>query len=209
MTWKRAALLPMLVALWACAEGGGRGSGISTDVLGNVATVQPAGSVSSASDLSGIAVSVTGTTAAAKTDDDGTFSLHGPFDGMVTIVFALPDDRGEARLDVNVPAGGTLTLNNVELDAQRGEAVAETADVDFTGAVETANCAVGTLIMTSSPTTRDDTDRYLVDLSTSSLQNAHGDPIPCSALQAGQRASVQGMVNRDGSFGEATIVVQN
>jgi hypothetical protein len=206
MMGKRMMLLPLLLVLSACAEGGGRGSGISTFVLGNVASVQPAGMPT---DRAGIVVSVEGTTVADETNESGGFALRGAFDGMVTLVFALPDDGGEARLAVNVPAGGTLTLSNVDVDAQQGVAVPETAAVDFTGAITAAYCSTGTLVMQSSPTIGDDVDRYLVDLTTSSLQNTHGQPVPCSAVQIGQRASVQGLVNDDGTFGEATIVLQN
>jgi hypothetical protein len=209
MTWRRAALLPMLLALWACAEGGIRGSGISTSVFGNVVNIQPAMTQRVATDLSGIVVTLEGTDIADQTDADGVFSLTGTFDGQGTIVFALPDDGGEARIDVNVPAGGTLTLNNVDVDAQRGEAVAETADVDFTGIITAADCARGTLVMTSSGQESGDLDQYFVQLDTSTLQDSHGNPVPCSAVRQGQHASVQGMVNRDGTFGEATIVLQN
>jgi hypothetical protein len=40
MTWRPAALLPLILGLWACAEGGTRGSGIATSVVGNVVSVQ-------------------------------------------------------------------------------------------------------------------------------------------------------------------------
>jgi len=206
MTWRRAVLLPMLVALWACADGGSRGSGISTDVFGNVVSVQPAASTAE-TDLAGIAVTIEGTSVAGQTDDAGAFKLRGEFDGMVTIVFSLPNDSGAARLDANVPAGGRLTLNNVDVDAQQGTAVAESADVDFAGIITAANCTAGSLIMTSSPTVGNDVDKYIIDLNTSSLQSAHGVVVPCSAVHPGQHASVQGMVNSDGSFGEATIVL--
>src|SRR4029450_13238250 len=107
----------MLLALWACAEGGIRGSGISTSVFGNVVSIQPAMTQRVATDLSGIVVTLEGTDIADQTDADGVFSLTGTFDGQGTIVFALPDDGGAARISVNVPAGGRLTFNNRDGEA--------------------------------------------------------------------------------------------
>jgi hypothetical protein len=54
-----------------------------------------------------------------------------------------------------------------------------------------------------------DVDEYIGQLDTSSLQDSRGVPVPCSAVRQGQHASVQGMVNRDGTFGDATIVLRN
>src|SRR5690349_6629956 len=98
MSWKRAMLLPLLALLGACAEGGIRGSGISTSVVGNVASV-----AGSPGGLAGIRVAVVGSGVSAKTDRDGNFSLVGPFDGLATVRFA-PPGGGAAALPINVPA---------------------------------------------------------------------------------------------------------
>ena len=74
MTWKPAALLSLLALLCACAEGGTRGSGISTFVLGNVVS-SPVVTGLEPDDLGGIRVVVEGTGVAVRTAADGSFSL--------------------------------------------------------------------------------------------------------------------------------------
>ena len=118
MSWKRAMLVPLLAVLGACAEGGIRGSGISTSVVGNVTSVTSDGTVA------GIRVAIPGSGVATTTDSGGGFSLVGSFDGMLTVRFA-PPGGGTAELPVNVPAAGVLTLNNVHVDTVLGTAAAE------------------------------------------------------------------------------------
>src|SRR5215470_842677 len=158
MKWRRAAVLPLIFALAACAEGGGRGTGIFTTVAGNVASVQTAGPggpaatssgapdlraalgallhlgiedvASAQNELEGIEVSIENTDIWVKTDADGNFTMHGTFEGDITVIFDIPGG-GSGRIGLNVPAAGTLTLNNVHIDTQRGEAVAETQAVNF------------------------------------------------------------------------------
>lgn len=211
MTWRRVAWLPVMVALFACAEGGIRGSGISTSVLGNVVSVQAAArsGAPERTDVEGIRVAIEGTDIQGETEADGSFSLRGDFEGLVSLVFVLPGGGGEARIGLNVPAAGLLTLNNVHIDARQGTAVAETAEVDFDGVVTATDCAGGTLTMESLHHTPDDVDQYTVRLDTSTLQDTRGNAVPCSEVDEGERASVRGAVDPDGSFGEATIVLQD
>jgi hypothetical protein len=232
MNWKAGALLPIL-ALWACAEGGIRGSGISTVVEGNVASVQPVarlGTPDTASPgllaglreflaneaenvahaqtgLEGIRVTVEGTRARGLTDANGHFSVHGRFEGPVSVVFEPPGDGGSARLVTSVPGGGTVTLTNVSLDTEQGQAIAETQDVDFDGTISEANCADLTLTMVSVYYTGGDRGRYTLQLDTSSLEDTHGNALTCEDLQGGEHAMVRGMVNPDLTFGNATVEV--
>jgi hypothetical protein len=231
MNWRPAALLPLILTLWACAEGGSRGSGISTSVLGNVESVQtaacprapgagPSGLLAelrafihvrfesiahAGTGIEGIRVAVEGTGARGETDTDGNFSVHGDFEGTIRLVFQLPDGGGEAQIALNVPAGGRLTLNNVAVDAQRGEAVAETQDVDFDGTVTGVDCQGLTLTLVSTHHGPDDVDPYTLRLDTSSVRNAQGDIVACADIRVGEQAMVQGVVNPDGTFGHATV----
>ena len=231
MNWRPAALLSLILPLWACAEGGSRGSGIFTSVLGNVERVQTAacprapGSgtagllaewrafnplrfesmAHAGTGIEGIRVAIEGTSARGETDADGNFSVQGDFEGMVRLVFQLPDGGGEAQIALDVPAGGRLTLNNVAVDAQRGEAVAETQDVAFDGTITGVYCQSLTLNLVSTHHGPDDVDPYTVRLDTSSVQNAQGDTVACGDIRDGEQAMVQGVVNPDGTFGHATV----
>lgn len=198
----RAMMLSLLAVLAACAEGGTRGSGISTSVLGNVASVAPA----APGGLAGIRVRAVGTGVAATTDATGAFSLVGPFDGVLTIRFA-PAGGGTAELPINVPAAGTLTLNDVAIDTAEGTAVAESQGVDFDGVVVSTDCAAATLVMTSAARVAGDVDAYVVDLGTSTVEDAQGQAVSCDAIAAGAAATLSGHVYPDGVFGHALIVL--
>ena len=207
MTWKPAALLSLLALLCACAEGGTRGSGISTFVLGNVVS-SPVATGLEPDDLGGIRVVVEGTGVAVRTAADGSFSLTGPFDGLETLRFE-PPGGGTAQLDINVPAAGMLTLNNVHLDVDQGTASAETQDVAFDGVVVSTDCSGASMVMNSATQVRGDVDNYLVDLSTSMLEDPDGNEVPCAAVRPGQNATLSGHVHPNGTFGHCLIVLTN
>ena len=205
MNWRLAALLPLILTLWACAEGGSRGSGIFTEVVGNVDSVETA--MVAATGVDGIGVAVQGTGIRTDTDANGNFSLRGDFEGMVQLVFQLPDGGGAGQIALNVPAGGRLTLNNVTVDAQQGAAVAESQAVDFDGTITGIDCERLILTLVSTHRDPDDTDQYTLRLDTSSVHNAQGEPVACADITLGQRAIVQGFVEPDGSFGNATVEI--
>jgi len=233
MKWRQAVLLPLIFVLWACAEGGTRGSGIfSTEVQGNVASVQIAAlmprpaeapgfwarlravagggiepAAHAATDLEGIRVVIEGTSIQATTDADGNFTLAGAFDGMVTLLFELPQG-GTARIGLNVPAAGTMTMSNVDVDTQTGVATAEQLEVDFEGEVVGVYCQALVMRLVSSHAPSNDMDTYDVDLATSSVTDSRGDAVPCPAIPDGAVAEVRGVVNPDGSFGDATVQLQ-
>ena len=206
MTLKQATLLPLIGLLAACAsDGGGRGSGITTVVQGNVDSVQTAALPGRAA-TEGIHVTVEGSSAQGETDANGRFSLRGDFDGRVTLLFQRPSDGITAEVSINVPAGGTLSMTNVRIDNLHGVAIPESQTVDFTCMITAANCIAQTLTLASVGT--NDLDRYTLRLDTSSVQDIHGNLLACGDIRAGQRATIHGMVNPDDSFGEAVVEVE-
>jgi hypothetical protein len=201
MMWRPAVLLPLILTLWACAEGGSRGSGITTVVTGNVATVDAPDSVG----VDGIRVGVAGTAAHGTTDSSGQFSITGSFEGWIRLVFHVPDGNGTAHVALNVPAGGTLTLNNVALDTAQGTATAETQGVYFDGTITGIDCSAGTLSLVSTHHTPDDVDKYVLQLDTSTVRTADGVTLTCEEISIGAEGTIQGFVNPDGTFGDATV----
>ncbi len=224
-----AALLALFCILGGCAEGGSRGSGISTAVEGNVASVQIAslppaprgatptrlgtlhdllaveGVARAGTDLEGIEVSLEGTAFQAPTDAEGRFSLHGNFEGDATLVFQRPAGNLLARLPINVPAAGTLTLTNVHIDAAQGEASPESQSAQFEGVITAIDCGASTMSMRSVQQSPTDLDLYTIRLDTSVVRDSRGNVLSCSDLQNGQQALVQAQVNTDGSFGNGTV----
>lgn len=189
----------------ACAEGGSRGSGLSTVIGGNVVGLSetaPAGA-----SLESIRVSIAGTRIHGVTDAHGAFSFHGNFEGMVGVRFALPKGGGQAQLTSNVPANGRLTLSDVTIDTVSGEAHAARQGIEFEAIIVSVDCTAMTATVVSQRDKPDNLDQYLLRLDTSSVVDAQGNPIRCTALVAGDTASVDGTVNPDGSFGNATVVV--
>ena len=203
MSWRPVALLPLILTLWACAEGGSRGSGITTIVAGNVTAVDTAASPG----VEGIRVLVEGSSAHDKTNAAGDFSVRGSFEGWIQVTFQVPGS-GQAQIAVNVPAGGTLTLNNVALDTEQGTVSAETQAVSFAGTITGVDCSTAILTLVSTQHAPDDNDAYLLQLDTSTVRNAQGMTLSCEEIPTGAQATVQGLVNPDGTFGEATVDLQ-
>jgi len=221
MKWNAVALLPVLVALSAC-EGGTRGSGISAFLLGNVQSVQSAGEAqgstaqrsglvdaSTGSALAGIRVAIEGTRIGATTDANGNFSMRGNFEGMITVTFEVPSGGGQAVIALNVPAGGTLTLNDVTVDASTGDAVPASQQVEFDAEISGVDCPMETAALISRHHVANDNDVYVLRLDTSTIYNQDGAVVGCDALHVGEWAFVQGLVNPDGTFGNATVDLEN
>ncbi len=228
-----AALLALFCTLGGCAEGGSRGSGISTAVEGNVASVQIAsllpaargatrprlvtwrdllaveGVARAGTDLEGIEVIIEGTAFQAQTDADGRFALHGSFEGDATLIFQRPADSLLARLAINVPAAGTLTVNNIHIDAAQGQASPESQSAQFEGVITGIDCRASTMSMRSVQQSPTDLDLYTIRLDTSVVRDSRGNVLSCSDLQTGQQALVQAQVNTDGSFGNGTVELLN
>ena len=222
-----ALLLVLSLACWSCgSDGGSRGSGITTEAEGNVASVQIAAlgkppsrtplarlarwfriepAASADTGLEGISVIVEGTNFTTATDANGFFAVRGAFESDVSILFQRAEDNLSARVAVNIPAGGTLTLNNVHIDNRSGQAAPASQGVDFEGLITESDCAGQTLTLVSSQRGPLDTDSYTVRLGSSSLEDRNGNPISCQDLRIGERVHVNGMVNADGTFGNAVV----
>jgi len=203
MTWTRFLSIALLCGAMACSDGGQRGSGI-TFATGNVASID--GDTIS---LGGIHVTVAGTDLATDTADDGRFSVHGHFAGDTMLLFA----RGGAtetlaRLNVNVPAGGTLTAKNVQLSSMTGQAQAEALQVVFEGRVVALDCDAGRVTLVSTQHDPADDDTYVLALQTSTLHDRQHQPLTCADLVPDDRLAVDGVFAADGTIGNADAVVQ-
>jgi hypothetical protein len=138
----------------------------------------------------------------------GVFQVQGQFSGHLMVLFTRKSDGLRATLSIYLPSAGILTLNGVSIDTSNGTATPESANVDFLGVTTEVDCAGQTLTMLSAKRPAGDMDTYTVDLSNSSITDSQGNPVACSSLQNGQTAHVQGAVESNGNFGNATIVVQ-
>lgn len=227
MKWQRLVLLALVLTVESCgSDGGSSGTGITT-AQGNVAAVErllqrmgdpaPVGlamarpgaiiaAVGASPDLVGIRVSIEGTDISGETDTSGAFRVRGDYDSIVTLLFERARDGIEARISVNAPAGGTLTLEDVRLDTSTGEAIPRTQLVSFAGLIETTDCAGGTITLVSRSNPNDG-DEYVVDLAGSTIEDGQGNALACSALASGDSTELDGVVEADGTFGQATIVV--
>jgi membrane-associated protease RseP (regulator of RpoE activity) len=214
--------LALVLALAACAgeDGGSRGTGIST-VQGNVIAVRTAarpdpetrnwiawlhelapGAATAEADggVGGILVRIEGTPFQGRTDPNGLFSVGGDYAGPVSVLFQRPEDGLRGRIAVNVPAGGTLTLNDVEIDTPREQARARRQDLGFDGLVESTDCPRNAAAFVSR-FRPDDGNRYTVHLGDSALHDSRGNRLSCSDLRAGDWVRVRGIVNDDGTIG--------
>jgi hypothetical protein len=196
--------LTAALVVGACgADGGSRGTGISALVAGNVTAVQNANP-----SIAGITVTLAPGGGSATTSSSGTFNLRGPFYGRITVNFTRPSDAVSANTSVNLPAGGTLTLNNIQIDNAQGTATAESEDVSFNSKIVAVDCPGQTLTLLSNPNPPDDTDTYTLRLDTSTVRDQEGNTLSCNQLSTGESAQVQGMVNPDGTFGQALVTIE-
>jgi hypothetical protein len=116
-------------------------------------------------------------------------------------------DALSARLALNVPAGGTLTLQNIGIDAHGG-ARAESSAVVFEGRIISVDCAAGRVTLTSTQANPEDTDFYVVVLQSSTLRDRHDTPRACSDLRPDDRLVVDGFFADDGTIGNASVIVE-
>jgi hypothetical protein len=190
----------------SCGSGGGIGSdgGVSgtgiAAVTGNVAEV-----TGTQSDLSGIRVEIAGTDLASETDANGFFALSGEFDGPVTLIFSRAADGLVAQVDVQVPGGGTLQLDDLTLDGASGQAQPMRREVHFRGRVDGADCAGARLFVVS----RFETRRlvFTIRLDRMVLRGSLGRPVRCEDLVPGTGVEVTGVVLEDQSIADGTLEV--
>jgi hypothetical protein len=157
------------------------------------------------SGVSGVRVSIEDTSFTDVTDEVGSFRLRGDFSGDAVIRFE-PPGGGVARIAVNAPAGGTLTLEQVRVDTAAGTAEPARQTVVFEGTVLSADCAASRLELVSRDGGPADTDIYVVTLDGSTLRDADGTTLSCSALRVGDALDVRAVVQADGTFGDAELV---
>ena len=103
--------LALLLSLFACADGGVGGTGISS-VQGNVMEVEP----QQASALGGIVVREPTTGEEDTTTEAGEFRLVGRFPVEMTLLFFPPSAQEPATVGLTVPHGSELTLENVRVE---------------------------------------------------------------------------------------------
>ncbi len=232
MKCRRSGLLCLLLALGSCGlDGGSSGTGITT-AQGNIVSVQvaqrarvSAGGIAillaaarsfvgfpaianARTGVEDVQVSIEGTQLSARTDANGLFSIRGSFAGPVGLIFQRPDDGLMARAVINVPAGGTLTLNAVRVDGRRSKAEADSQTLDFKGQVAGTNCSGGTIALVSQQRPNDG-NTYTIRVQGSDLHDAQGNSVECSRLRGAERVSCRGSVNeRDGTIGEAHVEVE-
>ncbi len=156
-------LLPWLVlALWTAAcgpviDGGPVGTGITTQVAGNVVLVEdPAGLASAAATneppadtaddetgIAGVVVSVDEDSALSTvTDATGRFALAGPLEGEIHLHFSTAGFQTDVALVVS--AGATLILSDVALSPSGVSSDAIQAFAQ-TGRIASVDCAAATL----------------------------------------------------------------
>jgi hypothetical protein len=102
--------LACLLALFACADGGVGGTGISS-VQGNVMEVAP----EDGSAVGGIVVREPTTGQEDTTTESGQFRLVGRFPVEMTLLFFPPSAHEPALVGLTVPHGSELTLENVHV----------------------------------------------------------------------------------------------
>ncbi len=181
------------------ADGGVSGSGLSS-VTGNVTEIAGAND-----DVGGIRVLVQGTDVETLTDDDGSFTLTGEFDGPVTVVFEL-DDGGRAETMVEVPTGGNVDLEDITVDPEEEEARPTRQIVTFSGVVQEADCAADTLLVVAGDDAQQ--TRFSVRLDDAFVHDAAGAPIACADIRPRDEARVQGEVLEDDRIGNADVEIR-
>ena len=216
----RLRFVPLLVLplLGSCADGGSRGTGITT-AQGNVTSVvvasRPAAApaslvarvmgwfrfpreASANGNVGGIQVVVEGSDFAGVTDPNGLFSVQGNFGGPTVLRFLRPQDGLDIRLFIDPPAGAILTLNDVQLD--RGGARTARRDIDFEGFVVGTRCPEER-VTTVSRFRPDDGNSYVVRVGGAALRDERGNPVSCASLAGGEALRTAGIVNDDGTIG--------
>lgn len=146
----------LALALASCGGGGGGGgggSGAASTLSGNVSNQSQAMRMTAPTTIvarllrflspvtealagrNGIQVEVNGIQ--TETDQNGFFTITGPFSGVVTVSFGT-GNRNFA-MQVDVPPGATVVLRDVDL-RDNGTADPERTDVDLRGSVVGASC---------------------------------------------------------------------
>lgn len=197
-------LLP-IIALIGCADGGPVGTGVSgASISGNVIEVSNSASVS------GVEVSVEEVPGVATTtDDQGDFQLAGDFSGNLTLRFQ-PPQQDPATLPIEMPAGGQLGLNDIQIRS----GMAQVGNIElrkFFGVVAFVDC---TLDSTGAAEILVDDHRmmgphqFLVRVSAEAvILDRGGNPLSCADIKPRQQISVAGRVRSDMTIQAFSLVL--
>ena len=174
------------------SEGGVVGSGISTATIsGNVVAVQQGAALVDAAAVPRLAVRLEefadiGTT----TGDDGVFELDGDFSGPLTLRFETVTGRLLARLPLDVPAGSTVELADLEI-APGSARAREIRQRNFVGRIAQVNCALPGFVLDD-----DETRGFRVHLGPEAqiLLRPGDRPGSCADLRPGAFARVEGLI---------------
>lgn len=147
--------------------------------------------------VEGIRVAVEGTSAEGWTDWDGYFSFAGGFAEEVTVLFER--DGRQARLATRIPSGGTLTLEDVSVDFDSGEARVERRGVRFEAIVRETDCPSDRIRVSSRFTPEG--SLYTVHTDGASIESRDGRPLVCRELRPGDAVTIEGPISQDGTVG--------
>ncbi len=157
-----------------------------------------------ASLLAGIRVSVLGSSASTVTDDAGSFVLNGGFFDFVLVRFEDAGGNLLGRLTTVIPAGGSMTLHDVKIDADRRSATPATQELQYEGVVAWKDCVANRLFVASR-------HRLLslplaIDTGKMLLSEVGGRPLACADFALGDPVDVHAFLAPDGTLGYGTAV---
>jgi hypothetical protein len=187
-------LIIALASSCATSDGGPVGTGISASAItGNVVAIEealspPQGSGARIDRV--IHVSIDEAPGIeATTDDEGTFELIGEFAGPITLRFRAA--RIDATRKLDVPAGSTVVLEDIEIRREQVEAAA-VRQLDFFGQTTFVNCEDGILLVDDR---RPQPNQFLVHLLPETIVvDREGRELPCAALQSRSSVKIEGIV---------------
>jgi hypothetical protein len=182
-------------SLTGCAgssEGGVVGSGIST-VQGNVIDVELSVDTEgngTGEELDPVLVRVEEAELETLTDQEGNFELSGDLAGSVTVSFSDPETRDTiGSVEVEVPAGSTVFLRDVEVRRDRQPSVVLPAPLQFNllGTVVVLDCTSALIVVED-----ESGSRFPLRLRmTTQITNPTGGALTCEQIQIGNQIAVE------------------
>lgn len=218
-------ILLLAVVITGCSgNGGSTGTGVS-QLTGNVSSLEsakrisegsgsrlawidrigawfrPTGTAHAQTSLEGIRVAIVEFGLETTTDAGGSFAISGGFADRLTVSFDREEDGVSGTVDVRVPLGGRLALEDVRIEGN--QAVPAARRLDFEGVLVERNCPGNALFVAS----RFDPDGpvFEIRVDTSSIRDRQGRPFDCEDLVGGDPLDVRGFVEDDGRVGNAEV----